>query len=342
MTKDKRIQTIKFIAADWLAAALAWGLFYIYRKLFIESHDFTITTVDFNKQFLYGIILLPLSWITLYAIVGAYKNVYRKSRLREVGQTLWLSILGVLIIFFALLLDDTVINYRTYYRTFFTLFSLHFFITVTIRLILSTQIIHRLRRGDIGFNTIIIGSNKRAVSLLEQMRNEFEPQGNRFVGFVHVEGNNDHLLMNKLPHLGTIYNLPDIIEKKNIEEAIIAIESSEHDRIGPILNELEDIPVLVKIIPDIYDILSGSVKMNSIYGAPLIEISPELMPAWQQSVKRLMDIVLSLFVFVFFSPVYVFTAIGVLMSSRGPLLYSHERIGLHGSHSGFINSGLCM
>src|SRR5690349_20490001 len=87
---------------------------------------------------------------------------------------------------------------------------------------------------------------------------------------------------------------------------------------------------MVKIIPDMYDILSGSVKMNSIYGAPLIEISPDLMPAWQQSIKRILDIAASLFVLMFLSPVYLFAAIGVLASSKGPLLYSHERIGLHG------------
>jgi exopolysaccharide biosynthesis polyprenyl glycosylphosphotransferase len=79
-----------------------------------------------------------------------------------------------------------------------------------------------------------------------------------------------------------------------------------------------------------YDILSGSVKMNAIFGAPLIEISPELMPVWQRSVKRIFDIVISIMVMVIFSPLYIFTALGVLLTSRGPLFYSHERIGLHG------------
>jgi exopolysaccharide biosynthesis polyprenyl glycosylphosphotransferase len=327
---NKRLQTLKFIVADWFSAGVAWALFYIYRKLFIESTSFTISADDFDRQFLYGIALLPLCWVSLYASVGSYKNVYRKSRLKEFGQTILFSLIGVIVIFFVLLLDDTVISYKTYYRTFLTLFGLHFFITVIVRLILSTQIIHKLRNGDIGFNTIIIGSNQKAVALLEQMRSEFEPQGNKFVGFVHVEGNNDHLLINTLPHLGNIYNLQDIIKQRRIEECIIAIESAEHHRIGPILNELEDAPVMVKIIPDMYDILSGSVKMNSIYGAPLIEISPDLMPAWQQSIKRIMDISISLLVLIFLSPIYLFAAIGVLTSSRGPMFYSHERIGLHG------------
>jgi hypothetical protein len=60
--------------------------------------------------------------------------------------------------------------------------------------------------------------------------------------------------------------------------------------LAELLMKLEDTNAIIKIIPDMYDILSGSVKMNSIFGAPLIEIYPQLMPAWQQYAKRLMDI----------------------------------------------------
>jgi exopolysaccharide biosynthesis polyprenyl glycosylphosphotransferase len=54
------------------------------------------------------------------------------------------------------------------------------------------------------------------------------------------------------------------------------------------------------------------------------------MPAWQQSIKRIMDILLSMMVLVVFFPLYLFTAIGVKLSSPGPVFYSHERIGWHG------------
>ena len=79
-----------------------------------------------------------------------------------------------------------------------------------------------------------------------------------------------------------------------------------------------------------YDILSGSVKMTSIFGAPLIEISREIMPAWEQSAKRIFDILCSLFVLTAFSWVYIVVAIAVKLSSKGPVFYSHERIGWHG------------
>lgn len=326
----KRQHTIRFILADWLAAFLAWGMFFIYRKQFIEFHDFNIAMIFDDKKLFWGIIIIPICWVAAYALVGTYQNVFRKSRLKELGQTLYISIVGVLIIFFLLLLDDAVVSYKTYYHTFFTLLILHFIITAFFRFVLSTKIINNIRTRKIRFNTIMIGSNTNAVHLLHQMEKEFHVEGNAFVGFVHVEGNNDHLLSNHMVNLGGIKNLREIIGTYHVEEAIIALESSEHLNIGKIINELEDMPVLIKIIPDMYDILSGSVKMNAIFGAPLIEITQLLMPVWQRSIKRILDITISVIVMLVLSPLYIFTSLGVRLTSRGPMFYSHERIGLHG------------
>jgi len=327
---NKRIQTLKYIFADWVSASIAWGLFFVYRKTIIESTLYKHGIWAFDQNFYLGVLLIPFFWILVYALIGSYKNVFRKSRLRELGQTLYISVIGVLLIFFTLLLDDTIISYKTYYHTFFTLLSLHFLITATFRFLLSSNIIHKIHSGKIGFNSIIIGSNQKALTLYRQMQTEFKSEGNKFIGFINVEGNNDHLLTQHLERLGGISDLFNIIQHNKVEEAFIALESSEHENIRKIINELEDTPVIIKIIPDMYDILSGQVKMNAIFGAPVIEISPDLMPAWQQSVKRLLDIASSIFVLIFFSPLYIFTALGVLLTSRGPLFYSHERIGLHG------------
>ncbi len=327
---NKRIQTLLYIFADWIAASIAWGLFYTYRKTVIESTYFGHEVLKFDEKFFLGVLIIPFFWILIYTLTGTYKNVYRKSRLRELGQTLYISVLGVLIIFFSLLLDDTIVSYKTYYHTFFTLLTLHFFITALFRFILSTTIINKIHSRKISFNSILIGSNQKAVTLLHQMETEFHSEGNNFVGFINVEGNNDHLLAKKLPHLGGVSDLFDIIRKHKIEEAFIALESSEHENIRKVINELEDTPVIIKILPDMYDILSGSVKMNAIFGAPVIEISPDLMPTWQLSVKRLIDILFSIFVMTVFSPLYIFAALGVKLTSKGPLFYSHDRIGLHG------------
>jgi len=70
--------------------------------------------------------------------------------------------------------------------------------------------------------------------------------------------------------------------------------------------------------------------MSAILGVPLIEISHHLMPAWQENIKNITDIILSVLALIILSPLCLFLMVGVKLSSKGPILYSHERIGRYG------------
>jgi exopolysaccharide biosynthesis polyprenyl glycosylphosphotransferase len=85
--------------------------------------------------------------------------------------------------------------------------------------------------------------------------------------------------------------------------------------------------VRIKIIPEIYEILAGSVKMTSIFGAPLIQINTEIMPEWQFFLKRLLDISVAVLALVLLAPLYLVLAILVKLSSPGPIIFKQERIG---------------
>lgn len=328
---NKPAQIIKYVLADLVAAMTAWAGFYIYRKEVIESALFG-SHFHFipDRNFYLGITILPVVWVAVYAMVGSYTDIFRKSRLKEFGQILYISLIGVLIIFFSLLLDDTIVSYKSYYSTILVLFSLHFSLTATFRFLLSTQTSRRIKSRRIGFPTLIIGSSQRAVSLFNEYEAEPLGLGYKFEGFIHVDHNNGKYFGSLLPHLGGLEDLPGIIRQHRIEEVIIAIESSEHESIGRIINELEDMDVIIKIIPDMYDILAGTVKMTSIFGSPLIIINPLLMPVWQQSVKRIIDIAVSICFLLLLSPVYLITALIIKSTSKGPVMFAQERIGLHG------------
>lgn len=330
---NKKLQVLKYVFADFSTAAAAWSLFYIFRKTYIEPVKFRhAVPLNFDSKFYWGLLIIPLFWLICYYLTGTYRNIYRKSRLKEAGQTMLISIIGVIIIFFTLLLDDEVPSYRTYYQSVLALFTLHFLLTATARFTLSTITNHAIHRREIGFPTLLVGSNERAWKLFSEMQAERVSWGNKFVGFVHIDNKNgfSEELRKQLPHLGEFGDLRTLIRDHNIEEVIIAIESSEHENIGRIINELDDSEVMIKIIPDMYDILSGSVKMSAIFGAPLIVISREIMPPWQQSAKRLFDVGVSILVLTLGSPVYIITALTVKTTSKGPVFYSHERIGHHG------------
>ena len=328
---NKTLQVVKYVVADLLSATIAWGIFYFYRKAQVESVLFGYIPFQPDDNFFLGITLLPILWVIIYALMGTYNDIYRKSRLKEFGQTFMVALIGCLIIFFTLLLDDTIISYKSYYSSFVTLFLLQFGITFTARFIITTVTARKIKGRKIGFNTIIIGSSQKAVSLFNELESEPLSQGYKFMGFVHVDNTNGKYFKEQLPHLGGIEEVGKIIEEYKIEEVLIAIESSEHEFIGRIINDLEDKDIIIKIMPDMYDILSGSVKMTSIFGSPLIIINPSLMPIWQQSLKRIIDMVVSLIFLILLSPLYLITGAIVKFTSKGPVFFSQERIGLHGN-----------
>lgn len=133
-----------------------------------------------------------------------------------------------------------------------------------------------------------------------------------------------------LPQLGAIQDMSAVVRDKNIEEVIIAIESSQHGILNEIINELEGVAVRIRIIPDMYDILSGSVKMTHLFGTPLVEVNTSIMPEWQFAVKRLMDLFVCISILLLFWPVYLFIAIAVKLDSKGPIFYNQQRIGFRG------------
>jgi exopolysaccharide biosynthesis polyprenyl glycosylphosphotransferase len=328
---NRRTQILKYLISDFLSAGASWTLFFMFRKIYIESEKFGYPIpVEFDHSYFLGLAILPLAWVLFYFITGYYKEVFRKSRLSELGQTIGTTFIGVLVIFFVLILDDTVKTYSNYYLSFLALFGLHFFLTYLPRLVFTTISAHRIHNRVFGFPTILIGSDKRAEDLYTGMVNQPRSTGNRFIGFISVSKHDNYLMERHIPHLGSLHNIQKVLTEHPVEEVIIAIESSEHELLKKIINRLEYRKVTIKVIPDMYDILTGMVKMSSIIGTPLIQISHDLMPAWEVNLKRIIDVVTSVFALIILSPAYLFLTIGVKLTSRGPVFYSHERIGRYG------------
>ncbi|MCX6251249.1 MAG: sugar transferase [Bacteroidetes bacterium] len=328
---NKTLQVVKYVSADYMAAVIAWTLFFIYRKYAVDRQVFHHAEQIFLDMKLYaGIITVPLFWLILYMFIGTYRKIFRKSRLKEFGQTVMITFIGVTILFFALILDDVILSNTTYIEFFFVLLAFHLFLTAAFRFTLTSKTAFKIHNKIIGFNTVIIGSNGNAISIFEEIENQEKSSGNRFIGFVNVEGYDHYKLDGYLPHLGELKNLNNIVKEKMVEEVIIAIENSENHTIENIITQLEDTDVVIKIIPVMQDILVGSVKTTSIFHAPLIQIFPDLMPDWQMSLKRILDIVVSIICLIILSPVMLITGIGVMLTSSGPIIFSQERIGLKG------------
>ena len=327
----RRFQYIKLVAADFGAALVAWGCFYVVRKYLLNE----MTGYRFTEGALFDLtgsaVFIASFWTLLYALVGEYRDIYRKSRLAEIIRLARVSALGAVVIFFTLLLDDQgVVNYRAYYKTFSAYYLLHFFISAVLRLWAVSSVQRQIRRGRISFPTLLVGSNALAFNTLHELARSSRHLGLRLVGFTPVGDSVDPGLAAALPARGTYQRLPALVRALGIEQIVIAIEPSEHRLIADILTLLEGTPARVSILPDLYQMLLGSVKVNHLFGTPLIEIKQDLLPVWQVVLKRVIDVVGSALFMLLAWWVYAFTAVMVKLSSPGPVFYRQVRIGRNG------------
>jgi exopolysaccharide biosynthesis polyprenyl glycosylphosphotransferase len=327
----RRIQYLKLVAADFLGALLAWVGFFLLRKYLLQERlDYRFT--EEALFYLSGAaVMVALFWTTLYALVGEYRDIFRKSRLSELIRLARVSLLGGVVIFFALLLDDQgVNNYHAYYKTFTAYYLLHFAVTAVLRTWAVSSIQRLVRRGTISFPTLLVGSNQLARSTYADLQRTGRHLGLRLVGFTPIGSTVDNELATVLPAVGSYQQLPSLIQSLRIEQIIVAIEPSEHRRIQEILNLLESSPVRISVLPDVYQMLLGSVKVNHIFGTPLIEIKQDLLPVWQEVLKRVFDVGGAACFLVLALPLYIFTALMVRSSSPGPIFYRQPRIGKNG------------
>ena len=327
----RRFQYIKLVAADFGAALVAWMCFYLVRKYLLNE----LTGYHFTEGALFNLtgsaVFIAVFWTVLYALVGEYRDIYRKSRLAEILRLARVSMLGAVVIFFTLLLDDQgVVNYRAYYKTFTAYCLLHFFISAILRIWAVSSVKRQIYKGYITFPTLLVGSNSLALNTLHELTRTSRHLGLRLVGFTPVGDTVDPDLAAELPSRGSYRRLPALVRALKIEQLVIAIEPSEHQVIQEILGLLEGTPARISILPDLYQMLLGSVKVNHLFGTPLIEIKQDLLPVWQVVVKRLIDIVGSAAFLLLACWVYAFTAVMVKLSSSGPVFYRQVRIGKNG------------
>ena len=321
----KKYLWLVFLFFDWLSAASAWFCFNFFRKTYIENYHF-----ELNYKLIYSTIIISVLWVLLYAALGQYKNAYKKYRIKEVTQTISQSLLGIILIFFGLLLDDQINSYQDYYNLVLAIIILHTTLTFLPRIIITSNLVSKIHKGKIGFNTLIIGSRNKAKETLLEIRGLKKSSGYFFKGYISTNGGPDMMTTTGLEKLGDYSDLKQVINSHQIEEVIIATEPKEHEKTNSIINDLADLNVKIKVIADMYSILTGSVKMSSIFGALLIAVNPEILSPWEKITKRIVDVILSTIAIILLSPIFILLSLIIKSGTKGPIIFKQERIGING------------
>jgi exopolysaccharide biosynthesis polyprenyl glycosylphosphotransferase len=330
MISSKKIPVALYAVIDYMMAALAWAGFFFIRKWLLKEEITEAGVLRIDEKFWLGVLFIPVGWLIIYSVVGSYNSLYKKSRFYEFTISFICSLLGAVLLFFLFILDDAKNNYTYYYAAFGLLFLVHFTLTFFGRWLLLNIAKRQLLSGKVSFNTLMIGGNENAVRIFKETEKYLWNDGFRFSGYIATDNNGKNGLSKYIPKLGTVAQLEEIVDSKEIHQVVLAVEKSEQSILENIISRLSEKDVTVKIKPNTLDILSGSVKTSNVLGAPLIDLKTGLMPEWQQNIKRLTDIIFSFVWLILLSPLILFIAIRVKFSSPGSIIYPQERIGYKG------------
>lgn len=330
MSEEKRIHSTWYLFSDYIAAILAWIVLHFARSYFLQIKIFSKEHgIQFNPPFWWGLLLIPIAWLTLFTLIGSYHSLYKKSRFNEFTNTILACIIGCTIIFFLIMINDPQHNYTYFYKALFTYIWAQLFFTWLGRSLVLGAVRRQLQKGIVQFNTLLIGGNALASKIYEDTRTGLRRAGYRYTGFIaaspHPNG-----ISKYLPQYGYVSDIESVIREQQVKMVVIALEASEKHQLEKIVSVLSEEDVDIKLAPDMMDILSGSVKTSNVFGAVLSDLKTGLMPEWQQNIKRVMDVFIASLGMIVLSPLYLYAAIRVKLSSPGPVFYMQERIGYRG------------
>ncbi len=239
--------------------------------------------------------------------------------------------MGIFILFFLVFIDDYLHSVPSNSRILiFIYWGLFLLLVGAGRLFIRGLQRRLLIKGYGRKNAIIIGFNPKANDVQQQVK-KHPALGLDVVGYIPLR--NPELIreFDGIKTIGSLEKVREKINELNIKEVIIALEKEDRDYLVDIIAKCEAQNVGLKIVPDLYEILSGQARTSQIYGIPLIDIMPQLMPEWEKKLKRIFDIIISFIILIITSPVLIFTAIAIKIETEGEVFFRQDRCGINGS-----------
>ena len=324
MKKSK--QAGKYILSDFISASVAWLLFNILRYEVFAIDEGADSLLDYLQYpgVLGGQVVIPLFWLVLYYFSGYYNKPFGKSRLTELFSTFITVLIGTVFVFFALLLDDIPRSIDIYYKLFFGMFGLQFFITYIPRLLITQSGMRKIKNREWAMKVLIIGAGGKAVRIAHDLYR----LGYDICGFVS-EDERTPVKADRNQVLGTVVDIPVLMEKENVDEIVLAVESKNNKALLGILYSLYRYKRPIKVLADRFNMLS-KIQLRTIRGIPLVDVTDNNFSPAEQNIKLFLDKVCSVVALLLLSPLFAYIAWRVKKDSPGPVFFRQERIGYLG------------
>jgi len=305
---------------SWILVFLDATTGYIVLKnIFIQFElDFSFSSV---------FVALQIFWCFLFWITNLYNGDAQTSRFVEtenlIKLTFFIMAAAVFLIGIEVDLGPLRSQYIIRYWIFFSS-SL-----ILIRWIVRTIQKQLLKKGFGRHNVIVVGTGENSKYVTEKLLNHGQKLYN-VIGTIkaddEINGDMESLVIN----LGNEKDIKAIISKNPVSDIVIALDNMDHEHVMKLISTINGAPVSIKIVPDLYEVVSGLARTEQISGVPLIEVNFQ-ESSWSSSgMKRLFDLIFSFLLLIVLSPFFVFVGILIKITSKGPIIYSQERLGYMG------------
>ena len=318
------LQHLRIRLPKWLTS---WSIFLL--DLIPSSIAYILFLIPDLNLSVYNIILYCVFTQIFWSILLLSQNLYNpsatSSRFIEIQKLVLTTFTIVVLLIFFDAIDY--LNWPIKPQTTMRYWFVFTFGLITSRIIFRTFQKYLLRKGFGRSNAVIVGFNSRGLETAKQII-DHNNLGYDIIGFVQAVDDKDiNKINSSIPVLGEEMQLKDIILSNQISEVVLALDKLQHNRMMEVITHANGSPVSIKIVPDMYEVISGLARTEQIYGVPLIQVNPNLNTFYNKYLKRVLDLIIAIPCLMIFLPFWLIIAIIIKLDSSGPVLYKQRRIG---------------
>jgi len=343
--RRSRIQLIAFavvldIALVWLAFCGSYYLRYVIEWSPVERG---LVSVPFRDWVPFGITFTLVETCCLVAF-GAYRARLGRDLLDEVLTLCRISLLGVGIISIVTAYLPLKVNSR--------LLIVYAWVLLVVLLAVGRTLLYGLlgRLHSSGWNTkrvVVAGSTSIGKMVMQNLLNK-RTHGYHLVGFLQESRPADVVVsgsdtaaptlanFGRFVCLGGVSDIQHVVAHWAIDEVIVALPATNHADIADICAHCEAKQVAVKLVPDLFELSLSRVHMDHLAGIPLIDVQRTQPGRGARAVKRASDVVVSAVALLLMSWLFALVALAIKLDSRGPVLYTEQRVGKGGKPFTFL------
>jgi exopolysaccharide biosynthesis polyprenyl glycosylphosphotransferase len=265
-------------------------------------------------------------WLFLLSVQGAYKDLRTRTFSKELEVIFKSCILATVVLGSIIFLFKMTLTSRLY-------IGINSIVTVILlaisRIVLNHFFDYVHSKGYNQVNLLIVGTGKRARDFIRTVKSRAN-WGLQIVGLIDDEHGMQAKEIEGFRVLGRLQDIPFILHHKVVDRVIFVVPRLWLHRIDEAILacEREGIPTSISL--DLYNLRIAKVRQTDFAGFPLLDFETFSAAPWQLFIKRTMDLVISILCLIVFFPLVLATAIGIKITSSGPILFAQTRSGMNG------------